>query len=199
MNSQLITLYHFTNRPNIELILKENNIKAGHYRKNGKLEKGLISLTTDIDPYGHGLTDGREISVPQAMLLVYGTEKDDKYFCVDNTEFCIRLSIPIASVILASSMHDKAELDLLEKTGHLPCSRHASTAELAHVASLLSAGKITGKSATWWYHKGDLALVLVQYDVLHKLQNGSYSLLNKGATGDIDLAPIPATSIFAYS
>lgn len=35
MATQFLTLYHFTHRMNLELILKEKNIKAGRYRKNG--------------------------------------------------------------------------------------------------------------------------------------------------------------------
>lgn len=90
-----------------------------------------------------------------------------------------------------------AELELLEKTGHFPCSTQVSIQELGHVARLLTTGQLKGKAATWWYYKGDMALV--QFDVLHKSQNGVYTLLNKGATGDIDLAPIQATSIFECS
>ena len=106
-----MNLYHFTNRQNFELILKDGKIKSGSYRKDQKVEHGLVSLTTDLNPYGHGLTDGREISVHQVKQLKYATERYNKYYCVDNTEFCIRLFISSNNLISASSMHKKEELE----------------------------------------------------------------------------------------
>lgn len=197
MSDKLITLYHFTNRPNVELILKSKTISAGTYLSKKTLKQGLISLTTDPDHKGHGLTDGREILESQVLSLRYATELNGKYYCVDNTEFCIKFSLPANSVVPASAIHDENELSILEKTAHLPCEKQASQDQVEKVALLMAKGTLNGKANTWWYHKGDLSLK--QFDLLHKQPPGTYCSLPKNSNGEHDLSSIPVATIFEYS
>lgn len=196
MTNLSITLYHFTNRPNLELILEQETIKAGSYLNGKEIKHGLISLTTDLDPQGHGLQDGREISGPQVKQLKYATERSGKCYSVDNTEFCIRLSLSQSNVISARSVHNQAELLILELTAHLPCSKNVTPADLATVASQIRSGVLVGKSSTWWYHRGDLKLT--QFELLHKQPAGTYSPVPKKPTGEPDLSSIPVEQIFEY-
>lgn len=197
MGNEKITVFHFTNRPNVELIARQKMLKAGAYVKEGGLAHGAVSLTTDSDPRGHGLTDGREITKEQARLLKYATEQDDKLFCVDNTEFCLKIVIPVSALISAQKVHRQRELALLEITGHLPCSKSPSEAEMSQIARAISLGTLPRKSLSWWYHKGDLELEA--YEILWKNEAGSYVPLKIGPRGEVDLSAIPAKQIFECS
>ncbi len=197
MSHGLITLYHFTNRPNIELIVQSKTIKAGSYLHKNQLKNGLISLTTDPDPTGHGLTDGREISESQVRQLRYATEFNNKYFCVDNTEFCIKISIQSDLAISASKIHNNNELLLLEKTAYLPCCAQVNQLQLDAIAIQIEKGQLIGKSKTWYYHRGDLSLS--QYELLHRSPSGNYCAVPKNATGEPVLTSIPKAPIFEYS
>ena len=197
MEKELITVFHFTNRPNVELIVKQKKINAGAHVKNKTLAQGVVSLTTDSDPRGHGLTDGREVTKEQARLLKFGTEKSGKLFCVDNTEFCLKITLPRSALQSAQEAHDQQELQALEIAGYFPCSINPSNPELAQVATAIKLGSLPGKSASWWYHLGDLQLE--DYEILRKNESGTYLPLRIGPRGEVDLTSIPAQQIFACS
>lgn len=175
MKEESIILFHFTNRNIIELILSSLIIKVGKYIKNGKEVIGAVSLTTDANPDGHGLADGREISIAQVRSLKYATEENGRYYSVDNTESCIKLILPKSKVTSASNMHTKPELEALTVMGHLALTPSPTTEQLLSVSRDIHLGTLQAKSATWWYHVCDLPLT--NFDFLHKNVDGSYSPL----------------------
>lgn len=193
-----MTLYHFTNRNNIEMILTDKLLKAGKHISNGGVKKGAISFTSDFDPMGHGLTDGREIAKNQVRGLRYASEHGNKYYCVDNTEFCLQIDLPLSDKLIhAMKFHTPNEISALSVTAYLPCSPNPNINEINRIKNMIDSGKIKVKSNTWWYYLDDL--VLADYIVHHKQKNGSYVALKPLSHCEIDLVSIPKVQIYEYS
>ncbi|MBB6581561.1 hypothetical protein [Ralstonia solanacearum] len=198
MKNLTIKLYHFTNRNNIEIILANRILEAGRHVMRGKIEHKAICFTSDPDPGGHGLTDGRQISTANVLQMRYATEENGSYYCVDNTEFCIAMPVRIApALVKATKLHKPKELLGLAIAGHLPCSPNPTDVELVETWSAIKSGTLKDKSPTWWYHFGDLNLT--DFEVSHKQKDHSYARLQVDTNGQVDLASIPAKQIFSYS
>ena len=198
MKNLTIKLYHFTNRNNIELILASRILKAGRHVMRGKIEHKAICFTSDPDPSGHDLTDGKQISAVNVLQMKYATEENGNYYCVDNTEFCIAMTVPSSQALVkATNLHKSKEMLGLTIAGHLPCSPTPSDTELFETLNGIKRGTLKDKSPTWWYHFGDLQLT--DFAVLHKQKDHSYARLKADIHGQVDLASIPVKQIFLYS
>lgn len=190
------TFYHFTHRQNLEGILAAGVVQAARPILKGNPGNLAVSLTTDPDQSGHGLTDGRKITAAEALLLNYYTEKNGAYRCVDNTEFRLELQLlPSQALKPAEKMHSKRDLLGLAMAGYLPCSPQPTDTELTDVLAALQAERLKSKAPTWWYHFGDLPLT--SYRVHHKNAVGGYDLLARNKLGQIDLSAIPRQPILS--
>lgn len=188
------SFYHFTHRQNIEGILKNGVLRASSPILNGRPNQLAISLTTDPEPMGHGLTDGRTITSAQVVQLNYHTGNNGQYRCIDNTEFRIELRLaPSPALKQAKSLHSQRELLGLAIAGYLPCSPQPTDAELQETLIDLKSGRLRNKSTTWWYYFGDLQLTNCR--VHYKNSAGKYDLVANDQFGRADLSAIPRLPI----
>jgi hypothetical protein len=192
-----MTLFHFTNRVNIELILNSMLLKAYKRVFNSSISNKAICFTSQLIPSGHGLMDGRKITKDQAKNIPVFTIHNGFRHCLDHTEFCLKIEIPLSDKLVhAHDVHSTRDLNWLNMTGYTPCSESRTDLETFVTLNALNLQIIKEMSPTWWYFFGDLNLNQVNFQVLHKEDNQSFSLLNKDAHGHFDFSGIPAKKIY---
>lgn len=146
-------LYHYTNEHAFMQIRK-----SGVLRCSGAtgVRPAWVSLTTDNRRWGHGLPDGRPISIEEAESIAHHTE-DGRHYSFDHT--ACRLVFDLAEddeLIAASDHHELPELIALGVTGWCPTWGKLPTSLMLHTAILLQHGILENKAPTWWYYKKDL-------------------------------------------
>lgn len=165
-----LILYHYTSHIGMNGILHSGAIFKGSLLVDTCTVRNefAVSLTSDESPIGHGLPDGREISKQCAERLDYYINRNDKYFCLDHTQF--RLEIHIRKddedlIYLPDFLGGQSEvLDVLEATGYHPMlSGQANTGKtLFDTLSSIKAGHLAGKAKTWWIYKNRIPINLIQ-------------------------------------
>lgn len=133
-------------------------------RKSGALRcsqaQGLqppwISLTSDGQRWGHGLPDGRPVSVEEANSIAH-YQDDGKLYSYDHTECRLTFDLePDDQLISASDFHKPNELLGLAIAGWCPTWSRILTPLLVQTAFLMKHGVLENKAATWWYCRRDL-------------------------------------------
>lgn len=156
--------YHYTCRNNIEGIFRSGLIFPGNVAVNPKEIKSdhAVCLTSDQNPNGHGLPDGREISLEQASKFKGFSKSGDNLFSIDFTKFRIKINIPdndenlIYLPTLLAAWPDF--LKVMEMVAYYPCSQLKSPESILAGMHLLQTGVLQGKAHTWWYYRGEIPL-----------------------------------------
>lgn len=158
-------LYHYTCGRNMKLIVEEGKIKSGKILSRvPHNQESAISLTDDVDPYGHGLTNGSYITEEQAKALGYATRDGIRYRSVDNTKYCFVVDIQHHDPKLkkaADYYHGTDILDALEIAGYFPHDVSIPLANINLAKAKFKAGDWKRKGGTWWYYFGDLNLASI--------------------------------------
>ncbi|HHA1671517.1 TPA: hypothetical protein ACOEF8_003540 [Enterobacter roggenkampii] len=142
-------LYHFTSQKAAEKIVADGSILLGRFlSSNGVvMENSAVSLTTDKDPVGHGLPDGREITPKQAETLKYYTIINDRLHSINNIKCRITIA-PTGLDIVSASEYYKNSPDLLRGlsiAAYFPVGFDGIGP--THEKDIL----IKSKASTWWY------------------------------------------------
>ncbi|MGV8898657.1 MAG: hypothetical protein ACOH2B_05335 [Burkholderiaceae bacterium] len=153
-------LYHYTCRNNIEGIFHKGFICPGNAVVNSEEIRSnyAVCLTSDKNPIGHGLPDGREISHEQAANLKSFSKSDGRIFSLDFTKYRIKINVPdndenlIYVPIFMSTRPDI--LKAMEIAGHYPCIDFNDINSTLTCCPLFEERGIKGKSHTWWYYRG---------------------------------------------
>jgi len=144
-------LFHYTTEQNKAGIFESGEIRPS---APGGLSPGWVSLTSDTDPVGHGLPDGRPISWEQAEHLSHEVI-DGLPHCWDHTK--CRLTIEFEdrdpNLVWAISHHSPEELQGLEISAYHPVDLVLSDSDLLSTAMELNVGMLDHKARTWWYYK----------------------------------------------
>lgn len=142
--------YHYTVRWAIDGIrsvgfLKPSPSQLGHLP--------WVSLTTDTDPSGHGLPDGREILDLNAPLKFRTVGQ--RRMSYDHTEarVVINLDPSDLNLVNAASQHDPEMLFALDVMAYLPTEINPSDPVLLGTRDMILKGLLPRKSPTWWYYK----------------------------------------------
>ena len=111
-----------------------------------------LNLTTDPDPSGHGLPDGRE--------LVYGEnmpckEIAGRHYCYDYTEWRVGMDLNEgdSDLVKASTHHTAEFFEALEIAGYLPTGSNVPDPVFRATVEGIRTGNLPRKGATWWYYK----------------------------------------------
>lgn len=160
-----ILLFHFTTKRALSGILKDRLISPTRVvQPNGSvLNNAGVSLTSDTDPSGHGLPDGRVITSEQAKGLPRYVRSGKKKLSEDATEYRIDLELDDQDPLLvyAPTFYANAApmvLEVLEGKGYFPIDSIPPNHELKKVIDDIANGSLLGKSKTWWYYLGTIAL-----------------------------------------
>lgn len=167
--SKLI-LYHYTSNIGMNGILNSGAIFKGSLPVDACTVRNefAVSLTSDESPIGHGLPDGREISKQFAEKLGYCIYRNDKYYCVDHTQF--RLEIHIRKddenlIYLPDFLGGQSELlDVLEASGYHPTLSGQTDIgkTLFDTLSSIKSGHLGGKAKTWWIYTNEIPINWIQ-------------------------------------
>lgn len=152
-------LFHYTTASAIQQIRKDGVIRKS---VGNILINNTVSLTTDTDPRGHGLPDGREITMAQAQHL-NPISRNGKLYCHDHTEFRIVLSIPQKDPLLAPAwMRNKPdELLGMDIAAWNPIDVRIPDCELLDIHRKIMTNALPRKSKTWWYYLTDIPCSLI--------------------------------------
>jgi hypothetical protein len=152
-------LYHFTTKYSFHFIVSDELILpsvvcVGTPSRNHR----AVCLTSDPNPEGHGLPDGREVTHKEAVLLGRVFQINGKYFCHDHTLIRLKINIPDTNENLVYvpplfNKYPRALFDL-DVSGYFPCTtlEAASAEQVQIVAEALRSGHLKRKSETWWYY-----------------------------------------------
>ncbi len=161
----MISLYHYTCRNNIDLLVTTKVLKRGAIKgpAGELLENTAVSLTDDTDPRGHGLPDGRIVTAAQAEKLKgYWTDLQGNLRCPDHTKYRMRFEFDTNDILLMSAADyyksDLTVLHRLEETAYYPIEKIVPPVETMRILAELAAGTIRRKGATWWYYFEDINL-----------------------------------------
>ncbi|WP_152490641.1 hypothetical protein [Dickeya sp. MK7] len=141
-------LYHFTSQKAAENIINDGLIMLGTFlSSNGiVMENSAISLTTDQDPIGHGLPDGREITKKQAEALKYHTIINGKLHAINNTKCRITIAPSGLNIVSAIDYYatNPALLHSLEFMGYYPVG-------IDDINVINKNKTFKSKAPTWYY------------------------------------------------
>jgi hypothetical protein len=148
--------YHYTSRVGIEGIMNSGTINLGR-SPYAQINSGrAVCLTTDTSPVGHGLPDGRVITMNEANTLGHYSQINNVLHCLDFTKYRLKLSISDLDEKLfqASEVHSTAELIAMDVTAYFPTKigRDLADEDFKSVLSDFEVGLKIRKSSTWWYY-----------------------------------------------
>jgi len=152
-------LFHYTTASAVQQIPKDGIIRTS---VGNRLINDTVSLTTDTDPRGHGLPDGREITMAQAQHL-NPISRNGKLYCHDHTEFRIVLSIPQEDPLLAPAWerNEPNELLAMDIAAWNPIDVRIPDWELLDIHRKIITNVLPRKSQTWWYYLTDIPCSLI--------------------------------------
>lgn len=152
----MTVFYHYTSLRNLRGIIHSGWIEKGRLATvSGDVQNAAVNLTTDQDPAGHGLPDGRGISDTVAADMA-STGNPGAYFCLDHTK--CRLAVDIAEddqMLIRAAKHHAMEdgvLYALEVAAWFPTKQSMDVAEMVEMHELIDSGFYQNKSPTWWYY-----------------------------------------------
>lgn len=166
-------LYHYTTEIGATGIVRDKVILPS---PPNPLTGDMVSLTTDTTSDGHGLPDGREVSVEVAQALGQrAREIDGRFFCYDHTEWrvCLDLDEQNRHLKKADQVNDPQQLLAMDIAACHPEYVDFPDELLLRAYEDIRAGKHVRKSPTWWYYKGDL-LLPAQAVLERRTQSGAY-------------------------
>jgi len=172
----IVKLYHYTPICLFEKIYNSGLIKASRFIKKDLGEGAAISLTSDLDSSGHGLTEGLafEGNVPENTRTI---KIDGINMTLDARACRITLGInDVSSKLIKASEYYKNNMVILlalEARAQYPHNPEPSEQLLMDVGHRLKSGAVKGKGHTWWYFLGDLPYRKV-LNVEERSQDGSY-------------------------
>lgn len=144
-------LFHYTNLLAIGGILNVGTLKTS------VVMPGMLCLTTDLDPTGHGLPDGRKITAQRAQEMK-GFPSGDGYRCYDFTEFRIVMDLCIDDPKLAKAtdVFSKDDLKKLAITAYRPTEPRLTRRAFKETRAQMKHGSLEDKSSTWWFYRDDI-------------------------------------------
>ncbi len=150
-------LYHYTTIHAVMGIRSVNVLKTTPANKLGV--PPWLSLTSDSEPEGHGLPDGRELTAHQAITVQHEL-LNGKPHCFNFTECraVIDFDRNDTHLVLASLHHLDQELISLNIAAYNPVDVPLPEILAAKTARLILAGRLIPKSPTWWYYKSPVPL-----------------------------------------
>lgn len=189
-------LYHYTCRKNIVEIFDTGLLRKGAVAINEfDVDKyKAVNLTTDTSPVGHGLPDGREISLNEAKCFGWYIEKNGKKYCANHTRYRIEINLPDSEMLVPAKQFHSASpvvLEALEIAGYFPTNKNFTDAELLQGRRGLADGTFCGKSDTWWYYFAEIPVqtfsgvsVLNQFGEYVSMNSLDFSVLQQGNRQD---------------
>jgi hypothetical protein len=161
----LITVYHYTSQRALPFILAGKLIRPSRVvLPNGQTRNAFgISLTTDQDPEGHGLPDGRRITSAQAKALPKFERIGSARYCEDATRYRLKLLLDStdASLVHAPDYYRNAlphVYSVLEAKAYFPVDVIPPDEPMKKMIRDIQAGLVPGKGSTWWYYFGQITL-----------------------------------------
>lgn len=143
-------IYHYTSPQHSELILRSKKIKLGSIlNENGVIVHNFaISLTTELDPDGHGLPDGRVITVALSKTMGHLVEKDGTLRSFNKKK--VRIKISTTNLQLTKCInyysHNENILTGLAIGGYYPYNDSGNATKEELLAYLSKS-----KAKTWYY------------------------------------------------
>lgn len=175
MPSSSVHLFHYTTSANLAVILQQGVILPGQMVSiTGSVSLGFaVSLTTDPDPIGHGLPDGRVITAAQAQSLI-SVNSGGILRCVDATACRIQLDIDKSDsrLFYALAFYSPQVLRAVEVSAYFPLQSTVSTPQLREAEQAFKKGWWRPKGSTWYFYQGQL--VLSKFTVQHRQADGQY-------------------------
>lgn len=175
MPSSCIKLFHYTTSGCLAGILHQRVINPGQMVSIlGQVSYGYaVSLTSDTDPIGHGLPDGRVITPAQAQV-VQSTNVGGILRCIDATECRIEIEVERADPRLfhAPGYYSPKMLRAVEVSAYFPVQSYVSTPELRKAEKAFRNRTWIPKGPTWYFYQG--ALALTNFTVQRRQANGQY-------------------------
>lgn len=149
-------LFHYTTEQNKTGIFKSGEIKPS---APGGLSPGWVSLTSDVEPAGHGLPDGRSVSWEQAKHLSHEIIGGVPH-CWDHTKCRLTIALEESdlNLVWATAHHSKKELLGLDVSAHNPVDRLVPDLNLLLTVQRFSLGSLVRKSPMWWYYKNPIPI-----------------------------------------
>lgn len=147
---QPIEIYHYTSLQHVENILQSKKIKLGSIlgKDRSLIHDNAISLTTDVDPNGHGLPDGRKINVELSKIMGHIVEKNGDLLSYNKKKVRIKINTKNLKLIKCSVYyeHDKELFMGLTIGGYYPygTNNNVTKEELLHCLSI-------SKADSWYY------------------------------------------------
>lgn len=161
-------LYHFTTKRGFHHIVSDGAILPNGVCKGISSQNHfVVCLTSDTNPIGHGLPDGREVTPGEADLLQRVHYHDGKCFSLDHTFVKLKINIPDTDekLVYVPPLFSKCPGTLLRQdiSGYLPCTtmEAASEEQLMMIIESFKSGRLERKSKTWWYYFGEIPLAWV--------------------------------------
>ena len=171
----MLTLFHYTCERAIRHIRADGLLLPSRIAgvDGHPIDDTAISLTTDVDPYGHGLPDGREIPSAQHAASGLTVSRDGRWYLEDATEFRITFQVdPNDPALVFVPSYYKPNPDVLlvlAITGHLPNGVNAAS-DAEFLAAATRAGtelsEQRSKIHTWWYYFGQLSVSESQISIV---------------------------------
>lgn len=175
MPSAYIKLFHYTTSSCLAGILHQRVINPGQMVSIfGQVSHGYaVSLTSDTDPIGHGLPDGRVITAEQAQV-VQSTNVGGILRCIDATECRIEVEVERedARLFHAPAFYSPKVLRAVEVSAYFPLQSYVSTPEVRQAERAFRDRMWKPKGPTWYFYQG--ALTLSKFTVQRRQANGQY-------------------------
>lgn len=162
----MLILYHYTCAANLRGILREGVIRKSKILSNTMEieESAAVCLTSDPQPDGHGLPDGK-MYIEDRVNILLGNQ-NYQFLSHDHMAFRLTITIPEADEKLVSAkQHHKNNLSVLtglEISAYFTGKEPATDIELLLALAQLGSGAIISKSSTWYYYFDDIPNVWIQ-------------------------------------
>lgn len=182
-------IYHYTSMSGLKGIIESGCINLGIFTTADDpkiIYNYAISLTTDLSPYGHGLTVGEEINQQQAIYLGEFSEghgdHSGKLFSVNRIKF--RLKIDLDKVNLTSAVDyykvNSKVLRALEITALYPLLDSKVKENNDFLVIKGNDPSIQGKGDTWYFSFSPInikqSVVAIQFLNSEEMQYIEYDL-----------------------
>lgn len=161
-------LFHFTTKNALHHIISDREILPRAVCVGSASGSCIaVCLTSDSNPNGHGLPDGREVNLDEGDPRQGVYLRDGKYFSLDHTLVRLKINIPVTNekLVYVPPLFDKCPemLFKLDIGGYLPCTllESASKDQLMTIVESFRSGCLERKSQYWWYYFGEIPFTWV--------------------------------------
>lgn len=152
-------LYHFTTRHALHRIIADGIIVPSPVRTARFSKKIVVCLTSDTNPIGHGLPDGREISSFEVSAHKGASYRNGRYFSADHTAVRMKICIPACDENLeyvpTLFIEHPMRLLSLDIGGYFPYTPTEAIPRenLLEILLRFNSGLLEKKSMTWWFYR----------------------------------------------